>query len=78
MSERLTATGDAFSVEINEPRRGDSELHVGVVFAPAAEVDRATIELRLFARKHSGVLRAADSWDTEAAVPGTKAVARAR
>lgn len=74
MSERLSAACDAFSVEIDEPHRGDRELHVGVVFAPGGKVDRATIELQLYARKHSGVLRAANSWDTEAAVPGTKAV----
>ena len=74
MSERLTATCDAFSVEVGALRSGDRELQVGVVFAPGGTVDRATTELRLFARKHTGVLRVADSWDTEAAVPGTKAV----
>ena len=74
MVERLTATCDAFALAVDVPRRGDRELHLEVTFTPGGTVDSATVELRLFARKVSGVLRAATHWDTEAAVPGTKAI----
>jgi hypothetical protein len=64
---------EAFEVTVELPRRGDRELQIEVVFAPDGPTDRATIELRLYARRLSAILRGEQRWDTEGSVPGTKA-----
>ena len=73
MATRLRGVCDAFEVTVEEPRRGDRELHVEVVFAPGGPTDSATIELRLYSRRLGWVIRKESNWDREAAVPGTKA-----
>ncbi len=72
MGTRLTSSCEAFTLTVDEPRRGDHELQVEFVFAPQGPADRATIELRLCARR-LGIIHVGDRWDTEAAVPGTRA-----
>jgi hypothetical protein len=72
MGTRLRGVCDAFEVTVDEPRRGDRELNVDVVFAPDGPTDRAIIELRMYARD-LGPMRFEGSWDREAPVPGTRA-----
>lgn len=73
MGTRLRGVCDAFEVTVQQPRRGDRELQVEVVFTPGGPTDRATVELRLYARRLGLVARRKASWDTEAPVPGTRA-----
>ena len=73
MGTRLRGVCDAFEVLVDPPRRGDRELQIEVVFTPGGPTDRATIELRLFARKLGWAVRREERFDTEAPVAGTKA-----
>ena len=70
---RIRASCEAFEVTLDEPRPGDHELRIEVVFAPDGPTDSATIELRLYSRRLGWVIREEMKWDREASVPGTAA-----
>lgn len=72
MGTRLRGVCDAFEVTVDEPRRGDRELTIDVVFTPDGPTDSATIELRMYARD-LGPMRFEGSWDKETPVAGTRA-----
>ena len=71
MGTRLRGICDAFEVTVDEPRRGDRELNIDVVFAPDGPTDRAVIELRMYSRER--IRRLDDGWDRDVSIAGTKA-----
>jgi hypothetical protein len=73
MGTRLRGICEAFEVTVDEPSRGDRELNIDVVFAPDGPTDRATIELRMYARDFGALIRQPERWDTEVSIVGTKA-----